>query len=355
MTFQEIDLTYDSIFDGIPIEIKAIFQFELYNHQLLNRYQKLSGENHLSFTPYGDYWKFIDDWKGNKVFGENGEIIENLVSYYESYSKGFMEGYFEFENEIKELNQIFNQNSLPIDKLFEEIKSTTMPFSSRGYFYSNNDTVKEPIPILSKSLLALGGKKIGRNYKAWFYILKNPKPFVPLFRSFYFESFKLYEEEFRNWNTHCEGYISPLQLVIDEIQNDHSETPIITTKPRAKIETKSVIINTEIRTKLFDGLKQYFKGQESELENLLNSKQISEKLVWPLNQNQLADLFLRLTYNGFIKNNKTEIKSWLAENFTLSSGPINESSVYDTLKRKSDANKDKRILEDLAPFKPKSK
>jgi hypothetical protein len=266
-----------------------------------------------------------------------------------------LEGYFEFENEIKELNQIFNQNSLPIDKIFEEIKISTYPFSSRESFYPNNDHKQEPIEVLNKGLISIDGKKIGRNYKAWFYILKNPKPFVPLFRSFYFGIFKFYEDGFRKRNCHIEGYISPLQRVIDEIQNDHSDTPLITTEPRAKIETKSLIIDPEIRTSLFDGLKQYFEGKESELKNLLDSKKIPEKLVWPLNQNQLADLFLRLNYNDFIKNDKTEIKSWLAENFTLSSGPINEGTVYDTLKRKSEIKKDKRILEDLAPFKPKSK
>ncbi|MFN3759286.1 MAG: hypothetical protein ACK4SF_08730 [Algoriphagus aquaeductus] len=355
MTFQEIDLTFDLIGTGIPIEIKVIYGYEFYENELLNRFQKLSGENHLSFTPYGDYWRFIDDWKGDKVFGENGEIIENIVPYYEAYSKGFLDGYFEFENEIKELNQIFNQNSFSIDKIFDEIKSSTSPFSSRGYHCPNDDSKQKPIPILDKSLLSKGGKKIGRNYKAWFYILKNPKPFVSLFRSFYFETFKFYEDEIRKWNSHIEGYISPLQTVIDEIQNECSDTSFISTATKNKTEQRSLIINSEIRTSLFDGLKQYFVDKESELENLLSSKKIPDKLVWPLNQNQLADLFLRLSYNGFIKNNKTQIKSWLAENFTLSSGQINESSVYDILKRKSEINKDKRILEDLAPFKPKSK
>lgn len=116
-----------------------------------------------------------------------------------------------------------------------------------------------------------------------------------------------------------------------------------------------IIIDAEIRPKLFEGLKQYFEGQEPILENLMNSTKINEKLVWRLNQNQLAELFSRLAYNGFIKNNKTQIKSWLAENFTLLNGQINESSVYDILKRKSEVKKDKRILEDLAPFKPKTK
>jgi hypothetical protein len=218
MKFQEIDLTFDLISGGIPIEIKSIFKHEFHDGKLYNRYQKLSGENYLSFTPYGDYWEFIDDWKGYKVFGENGKPIEDIIPYYEAYSKGFMDGYFEFEIEIKEFSQIFFQNSFPTEKIFDEIKSTPMPFSSRGYYYPNDDFKQKAIPVLNKSLLAADGKKIGRNYKAWFYILKNPKPFIPLFRSFYSESFKFYEEEYRKWNAHHEGYISSLQIVIDEIQ-----------------------------------------------------------------------------------------------------------------------------------------
>lgn len=140
--------------------------------------------------------------------------------------------------------------------------------------------------------------------------------------------------------------------ILDKIQNEKSK---ITEAPQTEIQTKPFIIDPIIRSRLHEGLKQYFEGKDAELENVLNSKQNSEKLVWPLNQNQLAELFLRLSYNGYIKNNKTEIKSWLKENFTLMSGSLNEVTVYETLKRKSDIKKNMRILEDLAPWKPNSK
>jgi hypothetical protein len=117
----------------------------------------------------------------------------------------------------------------------------------------------------------------------------------------------------------------------------------------------TLIFDSNIKDQLFSGLKPYFKDKEVELEILLSGGIIDEKLVWPLNQNQLSDLFLRLKDNGYITNNKTEIKKWLINNFTLVSGDLNPNSIYETLTMKSPAGKTNRILENLAPFKPKTK
>jgi len=222
MKFQEIDLIYDFPIEGFPIEIEVIFKHEFYEGKLVNRFQKLEGENYKSFTPYGDYWEFVGIWRKDLVFTENGEPIEDIIPYYEAYSKGFLDGYFEFENEIKELNQIFGPTPFPIDKIFKEIKLEVMPFSSRGYVYKDDNNDAEPIPIMKKDLLFEGGAKVGRNYKAWFYIIKNPKPFIPLFRRFYFESYKFYELQFRKRNSHIENYSSELQTVIDEIERERN-------------------------------------------------------------------------------------------------------------------------------------
>ena len=122
-----------------------------------------------------------------------------------------------------------------------------------------------------------------------------------------------------------------------------------------KTKPTIIIIEKKIKNELLDGLKQYFSDKEDDLKKLLTEGTISEKLVWPLNQNQLADLFLRLSYNGFIMNDKTEIKNWLVQNFTLANRELNSSTIYETLTRKNEIKKENRILENLAPFKPKTK
>jgi hypothetical protein len=151
-----------------------------------------------------------------------------------------------------------------------------------------------------------------------------------------------------------------LKIIINTLI-EKAKYPSKSSNPKSKDDTKNqsrtriLIIDSTIKAQLFDGLKQYFSDKEDELKKLLTEGTISEKLVWPLNQNQLADLFLRLNYNGYIMNDKTEIKNWLVQNFTLANRDLNSSSIYETLTRKNEIKKEKRILENLAPFKPKTK
>lgn len=278
MKFQEIDLTFEPIFDRIPIEIEVIFKYSFQEGKLYDRFQKITGPNFLSFAFYVDYWNFIEEWKKGLVFGENGEAIENIIPYYEAYSNGFMDGYFEFENEIKEIGQIFNQNSFPIDAIFKETKQQLHAFSSRGYFYKNDDSKEKPIPIIKKDLLYSGGLKIGRNYKAWSYIIKNPKPFIQLFREFYSSTFELYEKEFRKWNSHHEGYISPLQIVIDEIRAKETSEP--------KPEPESNPIENRFNQMPINEVRSHFLP--------LIEKKNPKKMVWMTNED--FDIFLRRSF-----------------------------------------------------------
>jgi hypothetical protein len=159
---------------------------------------------------------------------------------------------------------------------------------------------------------------------------------------------------------HLEKLINKFEMISNVVNSLIEQNSLFSNTSKEKNILKkpshaAIIINSDIVNKLFDGLKQYFEGKEEELMKVLTGKAISEKLIWPLNQNQLADLFLRLSYNEFIKNNKTEIKIWLVQNFTLANGEINSSTIYETLTRKNEINKQNRILENLAPFKPKLK
>lgn len=272
MKFQEID--FDLNFGKVPFEIGVIFKYSFWEGKLYNRYQKIKGENFSSFVPYGDYWAFIEKREKGLIYGENGESLEDISPYYEAYSKGFLDGYFEFENEIKESSHIFYQNSFAIENIFDEIKIEVLPFASRGYFYKNDDSKEKPISIIKKDLLYSGGLKIGRNYKAWFYIIKNPKPFIQLFREFYSSTFELYENEFREWNSHHEGYISPLQIVIDEIQG--------------KATGEKNTIENKFNQMPMDEVREHFKQ--------LIEKKNPNKDVWMTKQN--FDVFLKRSFGG---------------------------------------------------------
>jgi len=295
MKFQEIDLKFEPIFDSIPIEIEVIFKYSSYEGKLYSRYQKISDPNFVSFTPYVDYWEFVEAWKSDLVFGENGKPIDDIIPYYEAYSKGFLEGYFEFENEIKELNQIFGPDSFPIDKIFKEIKLEVMPFSSRGYFYKD----EEPIPIMKKDLLFEDGAKVGRNYKAWFYIIKNPKPFIPLFRDFYFESYKLYELQFKERNSHIENYSSGLQSVIEEIERERNSNNDNKNQLENKINPLESIWIQNPKVSLDDFLSKGYNLGLWDKEYNLTVKRAS---TYGSKKSLLANIFISLKENSINDN-----------------------------------------------------
>lgn len=159
---------------------------------------------------------------------------------------------------------------------------------------------------------------------------------------------------------HLEKLISKFEMISNIVDSLIEQNSLFSGISKAKNKLKkpspaAIIIDSDIVNKLFDGLKQYFDGKEEELKKVLTGKAISEKLIWPLNQNQLSDLFLRLLENGYIQNNKTELTNWLVENFTLVNRGLNATSIYQVLTRKFKTSKSNRILENLAPNKPESK
>lgn len=111
---------------------------------------------------------------------------------------------------------------------------------------------------------------------------------------------------------------------------------------------RSITIHSSIFERLFDKLSLHFEDEKDTLRRILDGKQSTVKLTVPFNQNQFADLFLRLKENGLLTNNKIEIKAWICDNFNRKDGtPFNETSVYDLLKKKSRVSKNSRIFKDL--------
>lgn len=217
MKFKEIDIGPGGVLEKCPIEIEVIFKYDFYNGKFLYRYQLLRDQKYRSFAYYGDYWDFIEAWRANLVFGEDGTQISDLTPYYKVYSKGFNEGYYEFEDEIKELNLIFQDRESNLKKIFDETLTKLLTFHSRAEYYPSDNP--EPIPIIKKEHLFDGGKKAGRAYKAWYYIIHNYKPFIPIFRNFYSKYYRDYEEEFKKISVIPTSQ-TQLQTVIDEIEND---------------------------------------------------------------------------------------------------------------------------------------
>lgn len=113
--------------------------------------------------------------------------------------------------------------------------------------------------------------------------------------------------------------------------------------------------STETKEKVFTALKGFFPGREDSLNKVLGGQKIEEKLLFPNQQNSFSEVFSRLSYNNKILNEFTEIRDWICTYFqfrykkgtTEEIKDFNKSSVYDTLRRKTEPTKRNRILQDL--------
>lgn len=112
---------------------------------------------------------------------------------------------------------------------------------------------------------------------------------------------------------------------------------------------------------IFNELKGYFPGFESEFRKTLSGKRLVTPILFIGNQSKLVEVFRRLRYNNFLINTPTEIRNWICSNFNFryKNGnheelrPFNESTVWDVLtKEKNELTKRGRIcVVDWLPYK----
>ncbi|WP_041702179.1 hypothetical protein [Prosthecochloris aestuarii] len=73
------------------------------------------------------------------------------------------------------------------------------------------------------------------------------------------------------------------------------------------------------------------------LKALLRGQSVSQKLVFNGNQNQLVEVFRRLSYNGLLHESWTALRDWLCGNFSYLSNKgitdLSGSSVWDILSK----------------------
>ncbi len=105
--------------------------------------------------------------------------------------------------------------------------------------------------------------------------------------------------------------------------------------------------NSETIDKLWEVLKGFFPGHEEDLKKVLNDEQVTNKLIFPHNQNKLVDVFRRLKDNSLCISNATEIRDWLCKNFQFhfkrgkvsQIRDLNTSTVWDLLTKAREETK----------------
>jgi hypothetical protein len=154
--------------------------------------------------------------------------------------------------------------------------------------------------------------------------------------------------------------ILALYKVYDAISDINYNGSITNKKQETEI-IKSINISPEIISEFHKELEVFFNESERDsLLNLLNGNLIESRLTINLNSNRFVELIRRMEYNGFINETKTNIQSWIINNFRYrkeSNKEISDfkpSTVHDILcgVDKAQPKKDKRILNlEWLPYK----
>jgi hypothetical protein len=128
----------------------------------------------------------------------------------------------------------------------------------------------------------------------------------------------------------------------------------------ASSNKRKVIMSQEFAFLLYEKLTCFFEGQETQLHKLLIKNEASELLRFNGRNNQLAELFKRLRYNGVIQSTYSVLIDWLLENFAAP----NKQGKFDSLKRNTiedvfknshnEPPKGRRILAEIAKYIPPS-
>ena len=128
---------------------------------------------------------------------------------------------------------------------------------------------------------------------------------------------------------------------------------IIKVKNKKEKKPKCISINPEFIPVLYHELTPFFHDSErQDLLKLLKGEQIKGKLTFGFNANRFVELFGRVKYNGYITENKTNLKNWILTFFRFkneSSGKILEfkdNTIHAILYGKTSAQpkKSQRIL-----------
>ncbi|RZJ54095.1 MAG: hypothetical protein EOO44_06275 [Flavobacterium sp.] len=226
MGFREINDKPFGDVEKTPFFISCVYKWEFYDNTMYNRFIKLQSDNEVSFCSEYDWEKFCRQIKSKERFDEEGNEFndESIKLYIKSYTEGFLKGYDDLDNEIRDKTSIFKVTNNEIaDFIFSILHVKGYPFS--GDYKWLDDELRSK-KILTHNFLLDSGFEVGRIYKAWFYIIAHHKLFHSLFKNFYISFYRNVEKELKDRNSHHIGYKTELQDIIDEYDNQIQEPNI---------------------------------------------------------------------------------------------------------------------------------
>ncbi|WP_152556914.1 hypothetical protein [Flavobacterium sp. 83] len=218
-TKNNIDVKIPYLYDGININTipKSIYD-ELISNSNDRSFKSYSNDKGERITEFGEFnppmFIYFDkpynfhinikhyDYLENKLmvgicFDENYNKVtkENIYSFYKYYNDGFLKGYKEFENSLKQNSSLFNiTNDQIAYKIYSRIVrdgflkkdgfmklgSLISPCTEIETKISSENNIKSILKITEERFFESGFEG-GEFYKAWEIILNNPSVFEPIF------------------------------------------------------------------------------------------------------------------------------------------------------------------------------
>jgi hypothetical protein len=249
------------IFKSIPFEIALVYK---YSYPQRFRFIRVEGEDYYFYTASDLYYNFKEAFLKGRIYIDEDHIAdsENIRPFYKAYAAGFFEGYNQLDQIVEASTRIFREdpNSV-VNKVFEYINKSIPGLASYGGAFEKNG---EYFHIVSKELWYNVGCDMGKQYKAWYYIVNNPKYFVDLFKTHpvYIE---YYNESLRSWKSTPggEGMVSQLKKLLASVEENRNL--------RKEVGDVHLLIKSELIPRL----------------ELIESK-IPEKIaVWKLGQDKI--------------------------------------------------------------------
>lgn len=250
--FEKIDTVNQNL--NLPIEISVIYNGYYHSHDRKSLFTQYHGVDFDFMLNSISMNFFVESINSGKFYDSNFNVLNNLTvqPYLKEFSKGFVDGYNDFETHIANRVSIFHGSIDSItNKIFEYINAPL-------YGIPTNLIAKDGkyIDVLSYHSLRKDGIKAGRFYKAWFIVINNSKNFIDLFRQ-HKPYISLYRCTLRNWEyiSHYQHLYNKLKVALEKIADatSQAENQILSTG-----SIKENVLVKKLPIKQYESFKDIF-------------------------------------------------------------------------------------------------
>lgn len=307
-------------YDQLDYDIFLCFTYDILSNEINDRYiiTHFSGNEFPCVIPSYQFESFLKNYNSlSNFFTEDGEILthDKMSLYWKSYLDGFIYGFSDFKNKLKEDISVYNNNSF-IEEIVKHRLTNLYKYSLGGW--KEIDKKK----IIEKSNFYNVGIEAGSTYYAWSFIIKGNNIFKNIIQSLY------------------KGHLPYLKH--HHRENDYR--PIYEFPCHVKEDLKAVSKSQNLYSKDFINFKDLIRDdylqqdQYNRFINILQKKEttlskpiLNDDKTWNYSAVQILKLYVILKDNKILKNEVTLLyaKEHLSNTFGIKHSSILRKTVND--------------------------